>query len=109
MADTAKRIVGPAYLASANATLYTTPAATTTILRHIRIASVNSTSVIGAYLAINGAAGTSANTIFSNFPVPNLGAHDWSGFLVLHAGDTLQGYAGTASALTIVVSAVEVT
>lgn len=106
MADTAKRLAGPTLLTASEATLYTVPASTTAIVRHIRLAN-NSTDPVTATVSIGAdAAGT---RLYSGFEVPAKGIHDWSGFLVLTAAETLRGYAGTASQLAVTVSGVEVT
>jgi hypothetical protein len=106
MADTAKRLVGPSLLTASEQTLYTVPAATTAILRGLRVAN-NSTSTVTLTVSIGAdAAGT---RLYSSFDLLAKSVHDWSGFLVLAAGETLRGYAGTANQLVISVSGVEVT
>lgn len=106
MADAAKRLAGPTLLTASEQTLYTVPASTTTILRGIRVAN-NSTATVTLTLSIGAdAAGT---RLYSGFDLLAKSIHDWSGFLVLTAAETLRGYAGTTNQLVITVSGVEVT
>jgi hypothetical protein len=106
MSDTAVRLAGPTLLTGTEATLYTVPADTTAILRHIRLANSTATAAtvrlsIGAY-----AAGTA---LLGDVSIPANGTYDWSGFAVLAAAETLRGSAGTTNALAVTVSGVEVT
>ena len=50
---------------------------------------------------------TAALSLYFAFPIPPNGSLDWSGFLVLAAGETLQALAGTSAALSLTVSGVE--
>lgn len=108
MTDTPKR-VGPVVLTTANATLYTVPALTTMIVRSIHVTNNNTSSIFPFSLGINGTAATLANMFFSQMQVPPLGVVDWSGFLPLFAGDTLQALTNTTNVLVITISGIEVT
>lgn len=108
MADTPKRLVGPQTLATTNAVLYTVPAGTTTIVRSIHLTNSSASASYTFTLALNAAASTVANQFFSALNVPPAGAVDWSGFLVLNPGDTVQGLASIANILAVTVSGVEV-
>lgn len=108
MADTASRVYGPAQPGTGNATLYTVPGATTTVIRNIHITNTTA-SAATISLAINGTAATAANCWLYTLSIPANGAYDWSGFLALAATDTLQGLQGTGSALTVTVSGVVIT
>ena len=105
MSDTAKRLAGPTALGTASATLYTVPAATTTILRHIRITNTTATEKKATMGIGADAIGT---RLFSETPIPGNGGLDWSGFTVLVAAETLRGH-GDAAGLTATISGVEVT
>lgn len=102
--DTLTRIVGPALLTGAAATVYTTPASTTTTVRAIHV-----TNESGASATFTLSVGTdgAGKRFFYQVPVVNgdMGL-DWTGSLVLAAGDVLQAYSGTASALTLTISGV---
>lgn len=106
MADTAKRLYGPAQLTATAATLYTVPAATVAILRYIRIANTS-----GADRAVTLSVGLDATgtRIFTGQNVPANGSLDWSGFIPLTAAEVIQGFAAAASALTVILAGVEVT
>jgi hypothetical protein len=106
MADVAKLLVPTSLLTTASVVLYTVSAATTTIVRNIHVMNTGSASATFS-LGLNGAAGTAATQIYGAFPVPGSGAFDWSGFLVLPAGYTLQGLASPTNVLTITISGVE--
>lgn len=108
MPDISKRIVGPLLLTSSSVVLYTVPASTTTILRNIHVTNVTG-SIITFSMGINGVASNINWLLYSSMGVPAAGAFDWSGHLVMHAGDTLTGLAGSNSSLNIFVSAVEST
>lgn len=104
MPDTAKRLVGPLILTTASAALYTAPASTVALVRNIHVAG---TATGGFYLGIGGT--TSNLLLYNNFVVGAQTAFDWSGFLVLAAGEALHGYASGANALSITISGIEVT
>jgi hypothetical protein len=46
--------------------------------------------------------------LFTALSVPGNQTLDWSGFIVLAAAEIIQAFSGTASALTLTVSGVEV-
>lgn len=104
MPDTAKRLAGPAAVGTVAATVYTTPAATTTVLRNIHVANTT-TGALTFNLSVGAdAAGT---RLYSGFSVPANGSLDWSGFIPLAATEVLQALA-SAAGLTLTVSGVEV-
>jgi hypothetical protein len=105
MADTAKRLFGPALLTNSAATKYTVPASTTAILRHIRISNTSGTA---ATVVISIGADAAGTRIFSSENVPANQSIYWSGFLVMAAAEVLQAYSGTNNVLTLTVSGVEV-
>lgn len=107
MADALTRIVGPSLLTAAAATVYTTPAATTTTVRAIHVTNESGSTATFTLSVGTDAAG---KRFFYQVPVANgdMGL-DWTGSLVLAAGDVLQAYSGTASALTLTMSAVVTT
>lgn len=106
MADTAKRLYGPAQLTASAATLYTVPASTTAILRYIRIVNT-----AGSDRSVTLSIGTNAadKQIFPTMWVPANGAIDWSGFIPMTETEIIQGLASAASALTVVIAGVETT
>lgn len=108
MADDPIRVYGPAQPGAANGTLYTVPGATTLIVRNIHIANTTGAAAT-ITLAINGTSDTAANCFLEGLSIPADGVYNWNGFLVLEAAETIQGKQGTASALTVVISGVNVT
>lgn len=106
MADTAKRLFGPAVLSAAAATTYTVPGATTTAVRNIHVV-VTDGSAHTFYFSIGAdAVGTrlySAQPIFPDIPF------DWNGFIVLAAAEIIQAYADAATGVTMECSGVEIT
>lgn len=106
MADTAMRPYGPAQPGTSPATGYTVPGSTTTILRHIRVANTTGTA---ATFTISIGTDAAATRIFDTISVNGNSVFDWSGWQVMTAGEILQLTQGTASALTITISGVEVT
>lgn len=101
--DTLKRLYGPAQLPAAAATLYTVPAATTAVLRHIRV--LNTTGTDRAVTMSIGA--DAAGTRFISMTVPANSVFDWTGNLPLAAGEIVQGFAAVAAALTAIISGIE--
>ena len=105
MADTAKRLYGPAQPTTTAATVYTVPASTTAIIRNIR---VSNTTGSAATITMSIGANAAAAQIMSAVSVPANSVYDWSGFLVLSATEIIQALQGTSSALTVTISGVEV-
>jgi len=105
MADTAKRLSGPTALTTSAVTQYTVPASTTTILRSIHAA--NETATVATFTLSIGTDGA-GKRLFMALPIGGNDAFDWTGFIVLAAGEVLQALAGTAAAITLTTSGVEV-
>lgn len=103
MADVLKRLAGPAAGTGAEATLYTVPASTTTVIRHIRVANTTTTAQTFKLTIGADAAGTRLNGDTSI--AGNGGVYDWTGMLVLAAAETLRW--NGPSTLTITVSGIE--
>lgn len=104
MADTAKRLSGPALLTGSAATVYTVPASTTTILRSIHVSNETGTA---ATLTLSIGTDAAGKRLFTAFSVAANDVLDWSGFIVMTAAEILQAFSGTASALTLTTSGVE--
>jgi hypothetical protein len=105
MADVAKRLCGPTQMGTSAATVYTVPASTTAILRNIHVAN-NSGSMVTFSLSIGSNA--AATQIFTTTPVgASGGVLDWSGFMVLTAGEIIQALASAGASMTLTISGVE--
>ena len=112
MARTPKRIVGPALIATGPTTVYTVPALTKTILRHVHIQNPTGSAVTYTLSIGADAAGT---RLFQTFSIPAAAAgvtdsvrdHFW--YQVMDAAEILTVSAGTNNALTITISGDEIT
>lgn len=111
MADTAKRMYGPAEPSTSNDTsVYTVPGSTTAIVRNIHVSNpTGSAATLTISVGNPGSTATSADLFLEAFSIPAGNTYDWSGFLVLAAAEKLYLKQGTANALTVIVSGVEVT
>lgn len=90
---------------NAATTLYTVPALTSTIIRHIR--AINPDTVSHTFdLWVNGSA--DANRVTETITVPAGGSVEDDVYVVMGAADTLQGKADTSSKVTVYVSGAEV-
>lgn len=102
MSSTPTRIIGPAQLTGAAATLYTTPASTITVLRHIHVSNPSGVA-IGLTMSIGAdAAGT---RLFDGFSIPAGSEQDFFFYIPLAAAEIVQGFASTASVLVITAGA----
>lgn len=106
MADTPKRLHGPAHLTDTAATIYTVPAATTAILRHVRI--VNGDTV-DRTVTMSIGADAAATRLLDAMTIPAKGVLVWTGFEVLNATETIQAFGSVADQLVATISGVEVT
>jgi hypothetical protein len=88
-------------LSGTEATLYTTPASTTTIVKSITISNISAAAVT-AFLALNDVSvmygvGLAAGETITISPFDQ----------IIHAGETIKGYSDTASAITYYISGKE--
>ena len=97
MANTLKRISGPAYLAAAAANIYTPPASTIlTVIRHIHIANVTGGAVTFS-LYVGATAGSAGGTeLFKTFTVAANGTFDYYCNQYMASTDFLSGLASAA-------------
>jgi hypothetical protein len=104
MANTLKRISGPAYLANAAANIYTPPAATIfTVIRHIHIANVTGGAVTFT-LYVGATGGSAAGTeLFKAVSIPANSSVDYFCTQLMLSTDFLSGLASAATSLTITV------
>lgn len=112
MARTPKRLTGPALIATGPTTVYTVPASTKTIIRHIHISNPTGSAVTYSLSIGADAAGT---RLFQTFSIPAAAAgvtdsvrdHYW--YQVMDAAEILTVSAGTNNVLVITVSGDEIT
>lgn len=106
MTDTLRRLVGPRLLTTTATTIYTALTGTTATIRGIHVASES-----GAQASFTLSIGVLAvgTAFYRDVAVATGDAFDWTGTLVLAAGDVLQASASTPNALTLTISGVETT
>ena len=113
MANTKRRIAGPAFIANSATNIYTPPASTIiTYIYHIHILNVTGTArTVTLYVGATGgsAAGTELGGGGATVPANtgNAGANEYNLYfpngLPMKSGDFLTGIAGASSALVITV------
>jgi hypothetical protein len=109
MARIAKRLYGPALIATGPTTIYTVPALTKTKIRQIHIQNPSASPVTYTISIGADAAGT---RIYSSYSIPAAGVTDsvrdhFFADLVLDATEILTASAGTNNILTITVIGAE--
>ena len=105
MAETYKKLA-QGQLPSSAGTLYTVPANTSTIVKHIRIVNTDS-SARTARLYHDGT--TDATTILPAVSIEAGGWAEFEGTIVMEAADTLSGLGSVASQVTYTVYGMELT
>ena len=112
MARTPKRIVGPALVATTSTTVYTVPALTKTIIRHIHVSNPSGAAVT---LTLSIGADAAATRLMSTYSIPAAAAgvtdsiREIFWYVIMDAAEILTLSAGTNNILTITVSADEIT
>lgn len=106
MPDTLRRLSGPALLSAVAATVYTVPAATTTVVRSVHVANTGAASALFTLSIGADAAGT---RLYSRILIPPGGTLDWNGLYVAVAGEIIQAFSSVADILTLTMSGIEVT
>lgn len=110
MANTYKQLGQGRYNDTNANTVYTVPAATTTIIKNIHIC--NTTAVAATcrlFLGASGATADQTTAVFYDFPIPANSFVQDSGSHILSVGGTVKFAEGTANALTITVEGLEIT
>ena len=111
MAETYKKL-GQALLTTANATtMYTCPASTSTIVKHMRFTSVDASNTCHIkiyHLDSGGTAGT-ANQILAETTILANGWAEFEGTIIMEAADFLQITAQNANDINYVVYGMELT
>lgn len=106
MADTLKRLAGPAQLTNSAATVYTVPGGTTTVVRDINVANTTGGAVTFTLSVGADAAGT---RLYSAVSIPANSTFQRTGSVVLTAGEVIQAYASAGTSLTLTINGVEST
>lgn len=112
MARTPKRLAGPAAVATGPATIYTVPALTKAIIRHIHVQNPSGSPVT---LTLSIGADAAGTRILSAYSIPAAAAgvtdsvRDIFCYFVVDAAEVVQAAAGTNNILTITVNGDEIT
>lgn len=111
MARIPKRLYGPAQIATGPATVYTVPALTKTIIRHVHISNP---SVSAVTLTISIGASAAGTRLYDTFSIPGAAAgvtnsvQDIPWYQIMDAAEILQLAAGTNNILVIVLNGDEI-
>lgn len=112
MARTAKRLYGPALVATGPTTVYTVPAATKTVIRHIH---VNNPSASPVTLTLSIGADAAGTRLFDAYSIPAKAAgvvdsvREIFWYQIMDAAEILTLSAGTTNILVIVINGDEIT
>lgn len=112
MPRTAKRLYGPAQIATGPATVYTVPALTKTIIRQVHISNPSGSAVT---VTLSVGADAAATRLWQTYSIPAAAAgvtdsvRDIFMYLVMEAAEILTLSSGTNSTLVIVVTGDEIT
>src|SRR3990167_843151 len=101
MSDSASRLYGPTQLGTGAATIYTSPAPTITIVRHIIACN---TASVAAQFTLSIGADAAGTRIVPTITIGNGATFEIKGFIVLAAAETLQAYSDTANAIVLTVN-----
>ena len=101
--------LGQAAITASYATIYTTPASTSTYLKDMDVCNTT-TATVTLYISIVPSAGSASasNALFFNVTIPGGATMQWSGTQLMLAGSTLQ-VKGSTTGLTITASGGEAT
>jgi len=108
------RLAGPAQLANAAATLYTTPNPSSlpagmtakTIVRHIHLFNNDTATAYKATLSITADGAT--KRILDAYSIAASSPYDSFPYYILAAGEIVQGFADTASKITYIIDGDEI-
>jgi len=112
MARTPKRLVGPALIVTGPTTVYTVPALTKTIIRHLHFQNPSGAAVTISLSIGADAAGT---RLFQTFSIPAAAAGvtgsvvDYFWYVIMDAAEILTLSAGTTNIVTATISGDEIT
>lgn len=104
MADTPKRLYGPASLTTSAATVYTAPGGTDVAIVDIHVC--NETASVATLTLSIGTDGA-GKRLFKETPIQPYSALQRIGNQYLAAGEVIQAYSGTNAALTLTISGIE--
>ncbi|HET7713853.1 MAG TPA: hypothetical protein VFK94_06460 [Patescibacteria group bacterium] len=106
MAETNKRLHGPAQVSNAAATKYTVPAGTKTLVRHVHISNPSANAVT---FTMSIGADAAAVRLFDAYSIPAGTVFDWFPFMIIDATEIIQALAGTNNILVLEIFGTEYT
>jgi hypothetical protein len=106
---TAKRLAGPAFLGTSATAVYTVPAGRTAVLKQIVLNNTGTATIaVTVHLVPNGGSTATSNQIITSLSIAGNSQVIWSADLPLVAGDSIQPFAATGSAITSTISGIEI-
>lgn len=98
-------------LGSTISTIYTVPASTTSIIKSIHLTNTTTTNKrVTLHIVPNAGSAGDDNKIFDEFMVPANGVVEYNSWRVMDtAGDTVQGFADSATSVTIHLDGADIT
>lgn len=111
MAFAEKQLCPGTQLSTSDATLYTVPASTVGILKHITVSNASSSArTLHVWIVPNGGSTGDDNALINTLSIPGNAVMTWDGFFPMEtAGDTIQGKASANTSLTIFIGGAQVT
>lgn len=111
MAFAEKQLCAGTQLGTSVATLYTVPASTVGILKHITVSNANASArTLYVYIIPNGGSAGDDNALINTLSIPGNAVMTWDGFIPMEtAGDFIQAKASAVSSLTIIIGGAQVT
>lgn len=111
MAFTEKLLARAQLSSGSQDTLYTVPASTTIIIKHITISNANAAArTVQIWLVPNGGSVNNNNALINGLSIPGNGVLTWDGYIPLEtAGDTIQGEASAVTSLTVIIGGATMT
>lgn len=106
MAETYKRVHGPAQVSNAATTKYTVPASSKFLMRHVHIQNPSLSAVTFTMSIGADAAGV---RLFDAYSIAASSVLDWFPFMPLDAAEIIQALAGTTNILVLEISGTEYT
>lgn len=106
MAKTPLRLSGPALVTNSATTVYTVPASTKTVVRHVHVSNPSGSAATFTLSIGTDAAG---KRLFDAFSIPNGSVIDHICYYVMEAAEIIQAFSGTNNVLTLTVDGDQLT
>mgnify|MGYP000243344137 CR=1 FL=1 len=106
MADALKRLVGPTFLGTSAATVYTVPALTTAVMRDVCVCNETGSAATFTLSIGSDAGGT---RLYKSVNIPANSTFQRTGNIPLATGEFLQAYSNSGTTLTLTIGGIEST